>query len=338
MDFVFNNITGREVVYYESAWIFGTIFFIIVLLNVVRSRFWCRYLCPLGALWGVMGNFSFFKVRGNENCTNCGRCNESCYACAIDGNNNAMPSECMLLFNCKDVCSNKAISYSYGISKVNIALTKRNFLKTVTYGFCVSIIFKMTGGFPEKNEKLIRPPGALSENDFLKTCVRCGACMKVCPQNFLTPSIFEGNLLDLFTPVGNAAYGYCVYNCNLCGKACPTGAIKALTVQDKNRFVIGTAFIDKNRCLPHAFNTNCAVCEEHCPTSPKAIIFNSEKTRDSDGKEILINKPVVDARRCIGCGICQYKCPVTDRPAIYITAIKNGGVINSSIREYHEER
>jgi len=89
-----------------------------------------------------MGNFSLFKVKSNENCTNCGRCNESCYACAVDSNNNVIPSECMLLFNCKDVCSNKAISYSYGISKGNIALTKRNFLKTVTYGFCVSVIFK----------------------------------------------------------------------------------------------------------------------------------------------------------------------------------------------------
>jgi formate hydrogenlyase subunit 6/NADH:ubiquinone oxidoreductase subunit I len=115
--------------------------------------------------------------------------------------------------------------------------------------------------------------------------------------------------------------GYCEYSCTLCGQICPTGAIKKLPVEEKRKTVIGLAFIDKNRCLPHAFNVNCIVCEEHCPTPKKAIVFEEVQKVGPDGNEITLKLPRVVPELCIGCGICEYKCPVSDEPAIYVTTI-----------------
>jgi len=324
-DFLFYNILGRENFYYSQSVLIGSFFIFLIGLNIYKSRFWCVYLCPLGALYGFLAKYSFFKIKRLENCSNCKLCNEECYANAMPGGDLFKSSECMLLFDCLGKCSNNAISYKLKTTVTNIDLTRRETiftLITATAGISIAKISNIPIG---RNPNLIRPPGSKIEDEFLNLCIRCGGCMKVCPENFLQPAFLEAGLLGLWTPIGNANFGYCVFNCNLCGLVCPTGAIEKLSIDEKKKFVIGTAFIDKNRCLPYAYNTNCMVCEEHCPTSPKAIYFEEEILEDNNNKKIL-KKPKVNPRLCIGCGICQYKCPVTDKPAIYITSIKKGGL------------
>ena len=168
---------------------------------------------------------------------------------------------------------------------------------------------------------LIRPPGALGEQEFVSRCVKCGECMKVCLTNGLHPTFAEAGLEGLWTPILVPRLGYCEYNCNLCSQVCPTGAIRPVTVEEKQKIHIGLAFVDKNRCLPYAFKRQCIVCEEHCPTPEKAITFVEEPAIDASGAVVILKKPVVNPDLCIGCGICETKCPVLDRPAIYVTAI-----------------
>lgn len=121
--------------------------------------------------------------------------------------------------------------------------------------------------------ELVRPPGSVAEDEFLSKCVRCGECMKVCPTNALQPSLTEGGIAGLWTPVLQMRLGYCEYECNLCSQVCPTQAIKRTSLKEKQQVRIGLAFFDKNRCLPYAFARTCIVCEEHCPTPKKAIWF-----------------------------------------------------------------
>jgi ferredoxin len=61
---------------------------------------------------------------------------------------------------------------------------------------------------------------------------------------------------------------------------CPTSAIRPITLAEKHGLgdfaeigpiKIGTAFLDRNRCLPWSMDKPCIVCEENCPVSPKAI-------------------------------------------------------------------
>ncbi|MGD8387544.1 MAG: 4Fe-4S binding protein, partial [Desulfobacteraceae bacterium] len=115
--------------------------------------------------------------------------------------------------------------------------------------------------------------------------------------------------------------GYCEYTCTLCTSVCPTGAIRKITVREKieTPLRIGSACVDRGRCLPWSGNGPCIVCEEHCPTSPKAIVFHEASVPKADGSgEAPVQLPSVDLKTCVGCGICENKCPVRGRPAIRV--------------------
>ncbi|ADR19671.1 4Fe-4S binding protein [Calditerrivibrio nitroreducens] len=325
-DILFYYILGREEFYYSQAFLVGLFFLFLLGLNFYRQRFWCIYLCPLGAFYGLLSKHSLFKINRSDSCNNCGICNTHCTVSANPGLEVFKSSECMLLFDCIDKCPRGSLSFSISTKKNDIDISRRSVVISSVSAIAAVGLLKVSIVEPYRNQYLIRPPGATTEWDFLALCIRCGGCMKVCPENFLQPAFFEAGLMGLWTPIGNPMFGYCIYNCNLCGQVCPTGAISKLTLDDKKRFVIGTAFFDKDRCLPYAYNVNCMVCEEHCPTSPKAIYFEDHNIL-KDGREVIIKKPVVNPNLCIGCGICTYKCPVTDKPAIYITSIKKGGIM-----------
>jgi ferredoxin len=130
--------------------------------------------------------------------------------------------------------------------------------------------------------KVIRPPGAMAEPEFLKRCIKCGQCMRACPTNVIQPGGVEAGFENLWTPILNNRIGSsgCQLNCVACGQVCPTAAIRPITLDEKHgtgKFAetgpvkIGTAFVDRNRCLPWAMDKPCIVCEENCPVSPKAI-------------------------------------------------------------------
>lgn len=175
--------------------------------------------------------------------------------------------------------------------------------------------------------KLIRPPGSLAEEDFLARCIRCGQCMKICPTNALHPTLLDAGWEGIFTPLLIPTVGYCEYNCILCGHSCPTGAIEPLTLERKigaeeiPAISIGTAFIDRGRCLPWAFDKECIVCEEWCPTSPKAIRLETIEQVLPEGNTISLRRPYVIAELCIGCGACEYACPVEGQRAIYVNSV-----------------
>jgi ferredoxin len=168
---------------------------------------------------------------------------------------------------------------------------------------------------------LIRPPGSVPEPEFLEKCVRCGECMKVCPTNAIQPAMLEGGLPGMWTPLLKMNLGYCEYECSLCGQVCPTQAIKLTPLEQKQRIRIGTAFFDRNRCLPWASSRTCIVCEEHCPTPKKAIWFEEVSVPTPDGGNNTVKQPRVNLDICTGCGICQNKCPIADQRGVYVTSV-----------------
>lgn len=134
----------------------------------------------------------------------------------------------------------------------------------------------------------------------------------------------------LWTPVAHFNVGHCQLKCTLCSEVCPTGAIRKISVSEKlgrgafenaGPIRLGTAFINRSRCLPWANEIPCVVCEEVCPVAPKAIQTRDEEVKNAFGQRVRLNKPIVVPDLCIGCGICQTECPVADRPAAYVTAI-----------------
>ena len=183
---------------------------------------------------------------------------------------------------------------------------------------------------------LVRPPGSLPESEFLSRCIRCGECMKVCPTNAIQPAVLQAGLEGNWTPVLNYNIGYCSYECTLCTQVCPTGAIQPITIEQKRKIKIGTAFFDRNRCLPYASQRSCIVCEEHCPIPKKAIWVELVEVTRRNGEKVTLKQPRVDLELCTGCGICQHSCPIADQKGIYVTSVgetrheKNGMLLPGS--------
>ena len=120
--------------------------------------------------------------------------------------------------------------------------------------------------------------------------------------------------------------GACQLECVACGYICPTAAIRPLTLAEKigkGKFAgigpikLGTAFVDRARCLPWAFDTPCIVCQENCPVSPKAIytrevfapvVFNPLNVKNFRNDVIIIlSEPALIADKFSnGDYYCQY--------------------------------
>ncbi|MEW5746271.1 MAG: 4Fe-4S binding protein [Nitrospirota bacterium] len=311
---------------YNQAALIGGLFLLVLGLNLVEKRFWCRYLCPLGALLGILSRFSLLKRSVSEGCSSCGACAAVCQGgAAPDKGSEWKDAECCYCLNCDDVCPKNAVSFGFRGKKAaaGMDLGRRRVVGAMAAGVVAVPLLRVSPlGRPGGSDpRLIRPPGAVDEKEFLKRCVKCGECMKVCITNGLQPTLLEAGLEGIWSPVLVPAIGYCEYRCTLCGQVCPTGAIRQLDQKEKAKVSIGTAMIDKGRCLPYAHGKPCIVCEEVCPTPKKAIWLEEVAVKDREGRTAAVEQPRIDLDLCIGCGICEAKCPVLGKPAIYVTSI-----------------
>jgi len=321
--------------YFRSGIWLGLIFFFFVALNLRITRFWCRAICPLGALLGIASRWAVLGlVKNPEQCNDCNRCLLRCQG--GDDPIGGVPwhqTECHVCLNCVEECPEHGLRFELFPRQKTVGadLRRRKVLTGLAAGAALIPLARSTPGFAaERNQCLLRPPGALEEEHFLARCIRCGECMKVCPSNALHPAFSEAGLEGLWTPVLVPRVGYCETSCVLCSQVCPTGAIWEITAKEKGWSVVGgadktvrlgTAFYDRGRCLPWAMATECIVCEEWCPTSPKAIYLRPTDVIDATGNSKEVKQPYLDPSHCVGCGACEYACPIQDRAAVYITSV-----------------
>ena len=308
----------------------------LLLANLVVTRFWCRALCPLGALLGLASRWSILGLEKNP--AECGDCNRCLLHC--QGGDDPIPgakwrkAECHLCLNCVADCPHGGLRFRlFPHQRDNLAapdLRRRQLVTGALAGFALAPVLRA-----ERQARPLRPPGALEESAFLARCIRCGECLKVCPNNALQPAWSEAGVEGLWTPVLVPRTGYCAASCTLCGAVCPTGAIWEFTAREKGwsggrspglkhdaaPIRVGTAFYDHGRCLPWAMATECIVCEEWCPTSPKAIYLRPAEVAAPDGSMQTVRQPYLDPRQCVGCGACEFACPVRGQPAIYVTSV-----------------
>jgi polyferredoxin len=313
-------------VFYEDGLLFAAIFMGVILLDVLAARFWCRYLCPLGGALGWLSKLAIFRRKVGEECKGCTLCTDICPTGTIDPSKNyaSDPSECTMCLDCLETCPRgltrfvpvfspeKWTSYDPGRREALLAI-----------GTTVVSIALLNSNGPAKRQPpfLIRPPGVRETNpdavDFTK-CTRCSECIRVCPTGGLQPSVMEGGIAALGSPVLTPRLGYCDYSCNACGQVCPVQAIPPLDLDQKRVQVIGLAYIDENRCIPWSDHQPCQVCEEMCPLPQKAIQLESAEVWGQDGQSVNVKLPHVLRDLCIGCGICEYKCPVSGVAAIRV--------------------
>lgn len=319
--------------FFHGGILISVVFIVLMLANRFMPRFWCRILCPLGALLGILSARALWRIqRDVTKCIDCEKCLQFCQG-GCDPNGLLRVTECHLCMNCIENCPTGALHYGLPRTDSSVQqaldIDRRRLFESAIVAFAALPMLRSSisaNAIPTAS--VIRPPGALPEADFLARCIKCAACMRVCPTNVLQPALLEPGFEGLWTPMLNNRIGYCEHHCVLCGQVCPTGAIRILSIAEKTGekpfpkpIKIGTAFIDRGRCLPWAMDTPCIVCEEMCPTSPKAIWYNTITITTRNQTKQTLQRPLVEPQLCIGCGICEHKCPVADKAAIRITSV-----------------
>ena len=310
---------------------FATLLFILgffsalFVLARVSPRFWCRNLCPSGALMAVFSLKPVIRRRVSHKCTACGKCVHACPMDAIIAENPQATyhEECIVCRTCESLCPERAISF--GLNKRARTLKIERFSPSrrhFVYSGIAGVAVAATGhtgllspqGKPGPGQvappMLLRPPGALPEPAFLARCVRCGECMAACPTNTLQPIWLDAGFTALFSPTLTLRRGYCSPECRMCGEVCPTDAIRELPPKERIWAKTGTAVIYPNRCLAWEQQKSCMVCDEVCPY--KAVVFHKEP-----GNPVPV--PRVDENKCAGCGYCEHYCPVQNQAAIVVT-------------------
>jgi MauM/NapG family ferredoxin protein len=324
---------GRRPRAFAGAWITAVVFLGLLAANRWNARWWCRALCPLGALLGTLARAAVFRIQVDpETCTECHQCVRDCQG-ADEPFTGHRVAECHVCLNCVSSCPEGAIALrafaAEAAPRGGIDLPRRQLVGAALAG--AALLPLMRASSAEASPELIRPPGALPEESFLARCVRCGACVNACPTSALQPALGVAGLEGLYTPVLVPRHGWCEPSCTRCGQVCPTGALGPLTAETKGwtrplggagdapPVKVGTAFFDWGRCLPWAMATPCVVCEEVCPTSPKAIGLEPAEAVRADGRAVRVQRPRLDPDRCVGCGLCEAKCPVAAPAAVRVT-------------------
>lgn len=288
----------------KLALFFTVILFFIFALEFLERRFWCRYLCPSGALMGLFARFSFLQRIPNKIYPNCGDCMNKCRMDAFDDEGHFVHESCILCFDCTRSCPKQAVKFKWKKPpSIQFNSSRRLFFASLISGVAVPTI---AHAFNKTKEPLLRPPGAVPEKDFLDRCIRCGACIKTCPNKCLQPSLLENGIDSAFTPQFVPSLAPCKYDCNACTQVCPTHAIQPLSLSEKQNYIIGKAHVDNEKCLTYQ-GQDCRECVKVCPVG--AI-------------QVHRGHPRVIRSKCIGCGACENICPVKDKPAIQVTVPK----------------
>jgi ferredoxin len=143
---------------------------------------------------------------------------------------------------------------------------------------------------------LSRPPGALTENEFLARCARCMRCLDVCQPHAIRPGHWLDGPRHLGTPI--LLTGKCI-SCMECIRICPTGALSKIP---KAEVRLGTMVLDQNACLAWNKTRRCDRCFRAC--RKKAISMQERRY------------PVIDQSKCEACGMCVLQCP--EKQALYL--------------------
>ena len=190
---------------------------------------------------------------------------------------------------------------------------RRNFLKhsMVSIGVTVQEYVKHRDVVEKKEEKLekkktdwLRPPGALTEVQFLETCTNCRECVDVCPYGSIR--LLEEDETPVIDPEETPCY---LCDDFPCIAACepealrPVGAIQEIDM--------GVAVVSQRLCTS---GQGCNACVAKCPTHAIEMDFSS----------MAIG---VDGGRCVGCGICEHICKtVNDHVAIKVIPANLGAL------------
>jgi len=338
---------GSYAFYGREVWLRSLPTFVVAVVTLVAvvvlawrgGRTYCNTICPVGTTLSFFSRFAMFRpVIDAEKCRNCKVCEHKCKASCIDIANHKIDySRCVDCFNCIEDCKFGALKYRFAWGKKTAKAVaeapaannqaeaadkgRRAFLTGAALA-AGSIALgaqdkKTDGGLAAlldkkapKREVPVTPPGSKSVKDFYSRCTACQLCVAECPNNVLRPS---ASLEHLMQPEMSFEKGWCRPECTRCSELCPAGAISQISREEKTRYQVGLAQIDRELCVAEN-GTECGNCARHCPATAIEMVRVEDRG---------IHIPVVKENLCIGCGACENLCPARPISAITVNGRHN---------------
>lgn len=98
-------------------WLKLGILIAVVILCLFCRRFFCKALCPLGAIYGLLNKISLYHLHlEKEKCVGCGKCSSACKM-DIDPSKELRSTECILCGKCASVCEQNALKMSWKLTE-----------------------------------------------------------------------------------------------------------------------------------------------------------------------------------------------------------------------------
>ena len=106
------------------------ILIVMLISSIIIYRPFCRYICPLGAIYGIFNKISIFRIRVDKTkCTGCGACQKACKL-DIPVWKNPDSMDCIRCGDCKSACPHKAL-YTWKNDDASSGLKVRTYQKNV---------------------------------------------------------------------------------------------------------------------------------------------------------------------------------------------------------------
>ncbi len=333
VDSVTNVLTGRLVfedgLDYALQILILVMFVAVLALSWIERRLWCRHLCPLGALLGLVGRFALFgRVVDDSKCTSCKACVRACPMDAIrDKGRSTDMSRCECGLECKDDCRQSAVRWGWRPRKQHAHDPGRRALLVggvamFAAGFGV---FKLVRHYQAAAEAFVPtgPATAIASTGATTVSPQTGATGAGAVDPATVGNAELRSAAMLIRPPGavnEADFLATCARCDECLKVCPTNVLQPAALEAGWEGVF-TPRLDYRRGY---CEYNCAECGKVCPTRSIAPLDLSLK------QATVIGLARIDQTLCLPwakgeeCLVCEELCPVP-RKAITFVGQGNGG-------------
>ncbi|MCB4790286.1 MAG: 4Fe-4S binding protein [Elusimicrobia bacterium] len=326
---------------------------LILILVFFKKRFWCRYLCPLGATLAFISKFSFLKRKVFSCEGECPVCSNICRMNAIKKDNSYIKEECILCMDCISLCPGQKARFTFekdtllpklgvipakaGIQKIKLlsswipafAGMTKNVISNLKKAFHWTILSNLDTYNRNKTIDLAQDKG-LTRAQFLlfsssvffslaglkKTIFGFEKTSKKRPVIRPPGAIEEKEFLQRCIRCGN------------CMKVCITNVLQPCVLESGLSGIWTPNLMMELACCEY----NCKLCTQVCPTG--AI----EKITLDHKKKLKIGKAKIDKNICVAwagvseCIVCEEQCPIPDK-AIKLEkkTLANGKIIGAPV-------
>ncbi len=310
---------------FGGAWFVGLMIIGLVGMNLVIPRFFCRVLCPLGALLGVLSRFALFRIdRDLTKCTDCDLCLRRCEG-ASSPQAALRKSECFGCMNCIDDCPQDALAFKLAPVPVVQHILSATVPGEGESGSLVGAMRARKGtlfGVPLKSS-LHETERAAPDVPRRRWLFAAAAGVMAYPFLRLSKAVnargFDEKAIRPPGTVAELEFMERCIKCDQCINVCPTNVLQPSTLAQGGLEGLWTPVMDFSVGF---CQLSCTLCSEVCPTGAIQKIDTAKKlglAEHAEAGPIRLGTAFFNRGRCLPwametpCVVCEEVCPTTPK-------------------------